>query len=90
MAPLFESMNNHPGVNLTANSFNASKLLFNKWGLAFDDIVNDLNKYITLAQKSNNSDIIRTGQLWEEMAIYYYLLKVKTTHSSTIRCSFTP
>jgi hypothetical protein len=76
MSPLFESMNNQPGVNLTVDNFNTSKLLFNKWGLAFDNIVNDLNKYITVAQARNNSDIVRTGQLWEEMVIYNYLLKV--------------
>jgi len=57
------------------DNFNTSKLLFNKWGLAFDNIVNDLNKYITVAQTKNNSDIVRTGQLWEEMVIYNYLLK---------------
>lgn len=69
-------MNKNPGVNLTADNFNSSKLLFNKWGLAFNDIVNDLNGYTTMAQQSNNSDIIRTGQLWEELAIFNYLLKV--------------
>lgn len=85
LAPLFESMNNQPGANLTVDSFKASNLLFNKWGLAFDDIVNDLNKYITLAQERNDSDIVRTGQLWEEMAIYNYLLKVTTVRSGTMR-----
>lgn len=78
MNPLFEWMNNHPGVNLTVGGFESSIPLFDNLGYPLDDMVIDLNTYVTLAQQQNNSDIIRTGQLLNQMSMFQYILMVSS------------
>jgi len=85
MRPLFEWMNTHPGVNLTANNFESSKPLFDTLGSSFDDMVNELNSYVALAQQRNNSDIIGTGQLLVQMKIFKYILLVSPFVYCTMR-----
>ena len=74
--PVYEWMNNNTGVNVTATDFNSSALLFSNLGIGFNDFVNDMNLYTTLGIKNNDSTIVRTGQLFEEMSLIYTILDV--------------
>lgn len=70
-------MTKHHGVNVSANSFPDSRKLFNKLGIALDDIVDDLNMQITWAIEGKNEDIITTAAPTEEMVIVNYILDVR-------------
>lgn len=76
MVPMFEWMKTHPGVNLTADNFESSKPMFDKLGFQFDDMVDEMNMYVTLAQQQNSSDIIGTGELLNRMSMFEYILLV--------------
>lgn len=70
--PLYQWMNDNPGLNLTTDGFNSSESLFNKLGIGLDYIVGNLN-YIA---SQNDSSIVATGQLSETMWVFYYILTV--------------
>lgn len=80
--PVYEWMNSHPGINVTATDFNSSAYLFNSLGMPFGDFVNDVNAFTTLGIQLNDSTIVPTGQLFEEMFLYYNVLDVSTHYSS--------
>jgi hypothetical protein len=76
-------MIDHPQVNLTADDFNSSAAVFSNLGTGFGDFVNDLNYFTATSMQENNSAIVPTGQLFEEMSLFYFILDV-----STIRLSY--
>jgi hypothetical protein len=78
VTPVYEWMNSHPGVNVTATDFNSSALLFRNLGIGFNDFVNDMNLYTTLGIQLENNSIVQTGQLFEEMSLIYTILEVST------------
>jgi hypothetical protein len=63
-------MDSHPDVNVTATDFNSSALLFSGLGIPFGNFVNDMNKFASHGEQLNDSTIVPTGQLFEEMYLY--------------------
>jgi len=43
--PVYEWMDSHLGVNVTATDFNSSGVLFSGLGIPFGDFVNDMNRF---------------------------------------------
>jgi hypothetical protein len=74
--PVYEWMGSHPGVNVTATDFNSSADLFSGLGIPFGDFVNDMNKFTSRGKQLNDSTIVPTGQLFEEMYLYSNILDV--------------
>ena len=68
----------HPDINVTATDFNSSALLFSGLGIPFGDFVNDMNKFASHGEQLNDSIIVPTGQLFEEMYFYPNILNVST------------
>jgi hypothetical protein len=68
-------MNSNPHVNVTATDF-GSEYLFESLGSAFSDFVDDMNTFTTLGIQLNDSTIVPTGQLFEEMSLYNTILDV--------------
>ena len=71
-------MNSHPGVNVTAADFNSSAVMFSGLGIPFGDFVRDMNKFTHRGKQLNDSTIVPTGQLFEEMFLYSNILYVCT------------
>jgi len=74
--PVYDWMNNHPYANMTGTDFNSSAFLFDSLGIAFSDFVNDMNTFTTLGIQLNDSTIVPTGQLFEEMFLYNNILDI--------------
>jgi hypothetical protein len=74
--PVYEWMSSHPGVNVTATDFTSSAALFSGLGIPFGDFANDMNKFTTRGIQLNDSSIVPTGQLFEEMYLYSNILDV--------------
>jgi hypothetical protein len=79
--PVYEWMDSHPGVNVTATDFTSSAVLFNGLGIPFGDFVNDMNRFTSHGIQLNDSTIVPTGQLFEEMQLYSNVLDVSTINS---------
>jgi len=76
IAPVYQWIDSNPRMNVTATDFNSSAQLFDKLGVPFTDIVDDLNTYITLAIQQNNSALVPAGELFEEMSLYDNILSI--------------
>ena len=73
-------MDSHPGVNVTATDYNSSAALFSGLGIPFGDFVNDMNRFTSHGIQLNDSTIVPTGQLFEEMYLYSNILDVSTIY----------
>jgi hypothetical protein len=80
--PVFDWMKNNPQVNVTADDFNSSATVFNNLGLAFSDFVDDMNTLTNQSIQANDSTIITTGQFFEEVSYFSYILEVSLIHLS--------
>jgi hypothetical protein len=69
-------MSDNPQVNLTADNFPTSAALFNNLGIGFGDIVDDMNAIITQANQTNDSTIVLTGQIIDEINVFQFILEV--------------
>jgi len=74
--PVYKWMDSHPSVNVTATDYNSSAALFSGLGVPFGDFVNDMNRFTTRGIQLNDSTIVPTGQLFEEMYLYSNILDV--------------
>jgi len=74
--PVYQWMKDNPRINITATDFDSSEKLFNNQGVPFDDFVDALNTYITDGVQQNDSSIVPTGQLLQEMSLYYNILYI--------------
>lgn len=82
MAPVYDWIADNPGRNVTAGNFSMSIQLFNTLGIAFNDFVDDMNLFISTAQQENNSAIVTTGMLFEEMSLFWNILHVSAAGPS--------
>ena len=78
VAPVYNWVNTHPGVNISSNStdFTQATELFSDLGLAFDDFVQDMNIYIVTDLQTNNNTNVPTGELLETVNLYWNILDV--------------
>ena len=67
LQPVFEWMNEHPNTPINASDFDQS--VFNKLGIALDDVTSSLNAQITTA--GNNTSILKMAQLQVEIEVVY-------------------
>ena len=82
-------MTNHPQANVTVDNFQSSATLFSNLGLAFGDFADDMNALTNQSIQANDSAIIETGQLFELVSIFSYILQVSMTHLSDSYCRWT-
>jgi hypothetical protein len=88
--PVFEWVNSHPGVNVSTTDVLSSEPVFTNLGLAISDFVDSKNFYIVQALQQNDSTIISTGQLQDEMILIYDVLYVSTTCPSPSKYTSIP
>lgn len=69
MTPVFDHLRDFPDMNVTADMFPASQLLFEKIGNSFPVMINDANRALALQNQYNES--IHTYELQENMIIVY-------------------
>jgi hypothetical protein len=76
--PVYNWMNNNPGVNITGTDFPYTEQQFLDLGLPFHDFVDELNTIIMMGVQQNDTTFAPTGQLYEEMNLIWQVLYVST------------
>ena len=76
LKPLFNFLETHPDVNLTASDFGRSELAFRKWGISLDSIAEYLNEAATYDRQPNGTGTLHRAELQLEAQLLNDMLWV--------------